>query len=380
MNNTTTSVTSEETLYHYTSLQGFQGITTNSSLWMTKSTFLNDPDDCTLLTSLIEQYLSNKKDDIFKMSNITTQIDQTTIEQLFKKGCDPINYINFIRHSIPLYVISFTKSNDSIPMWKCYGKDGMQLAFNKETLLKSLQHHLQTDEYIITSDVIYAENVSLDTISLPTEFSEIVLADKDSCHIFHDHYNDRNKHDNLYRTNELHMFIDTYIKSYILTLNSLLSEIDTNNIIPDTIFKKIFKYTMKASGALQWKRDLTLYLIVLSALIKHDSYQNENEHRLVYFECNIEDKKIRKEKYAIRQMPSGSFLYPYINLQNSPDSTATNNQDDITFLDALQKVTLSPLVKTLPIDPDEYQENIKKFVSEYKDKIVVTQSQHNIRW
>lgn len=368
---------SNEFIYHYTSLQGFQGITTNSSLWMTKSTFLNDPDDCTLLTSLIEQYLSNKKDDIFKMSNITTQIDQTTIKQLFKKGCDPINYINFIRHSIPLYIISFTKSNDSIPMWKCYGKDGMQLAFNKETLLKSLQHHLQTDEYIITSDVIYAENASLDTISLPTIFSEIVLADKDSCNVFYDHYNDN---DMLYQTSKLYIFIETYIKSYILTLNRLLTRIDKNNTTPENIFKKIFYFTMKTKGAPLWKQDLTLYLIVLSALIKHNSYQNEKEHRLVYFECNIEDKKIRKEKYAVKQMPSGSFLYPYINLQNSPDSIATNNQDDITFLDALQKVTLSPLVKTLPIDPDEYQESIKKFLSEYKDNIVVTQSKHNIRW
>lgn len=367
-------MSNKQEIYHYTSLQGFKSITENASLWMTKSTFLNDPDDCALFTSLIKQYLNKEKNNIFK---INAKIDQTTIELLFEKECDPISYINFIQHSIPLYVISFTKSDDSIPMWKCYGKDGMQLTFNKDTLLKSLQHNLQADEYIIASDVIYAENVSLDTISLPTAFSEIVLVDKNSCHIFHDHYNNN---DMLYQTSELNIFIATYIKSYILTLNSLLSEINTNNIIPDTIFKKIFKYTMKASGALRWKRDLTLYLIVLAALIKHDSYQNENEHRLVYFECNIGDKKIRKEKYAIRQMPSGSFLYPYINLQNSPDSTGTNRQDNITFLDALQKVTLSPLVKTLPIDPNEYQESIKKFLSEYKHGIDVTPSQHNIRW
>ena len=42
-------------LYHYTSVDGFEGIVKNNSIRMTKSEFLNDPYDCHLFVKLVEK-------------------------------------------------------------------------------------------------------------------------------------------------------------------------------------------------------------------------------------------------------------------------------------------------------------------------------------
>ena len=43
-------------LAHYTSVDGFNGIVTSDTLRMTRSEFMNDPSDCKMLGTLIEQY------------------------------------------------------------------------------------------------------------------------------------------------------------------------------------------------------------------------------------------------------------------------------------------------------------------------------------
>lgn len=401
-------MTNTNELHHYTSLQGFKSIAESTSLRMTKSTFLNDPDDCTLLAFLVEKYIhdndiisnpeklfDNMKNE--KQDKIPSHLND--IKQLFNAKCDPVSYIQFIQHHIPLYVISFSKKDDSLPIWICYGQDGLELTFNYSTLLKTLQKTLRENEYLIASDVIYTnKETTLDTIKLPSEFSEIMLIDESDYNIFYKH---KDTKDPLYGTTEIVEFIKPYIKNYIYTLDKLLSKgsIQTNNPTPENVFHAVFEYAT-GGNVKTWQRDLTLYMIVLSALIKHDSYENEKEHRIVYFECNTSRPKIRQEEHEIKHMHSGSFLYPYINLFSSKGSeNSQNTSADLgametvksentkkalelksLFLNTLESVTLSPLSRNIPINPSEYTESIKAFLIDLGYNGKVHNSTHNIRW
>ena len=42
-----------------------------------------------------------------------------------------------------------------------------------------------------------------------------------------------------------------------------------------------------------WKRDLSLFMILLSSLIKSNSYESENEIRIVYLNMIMKIKKMK---------------------------------------------------------------------------------------
>ena len=126
-------------LYHYTNVGGFEGIINNNSIRMTKSDFLNDPSDCHLFITLVEQYINSNS---IILSNIISSVrnQRDIVEKIYKEnGCDLIHYIKYIHKHISLYVMSLTQIDDGMNMWNYYGQGGMELNFSIESLIESLQ-------------------------------------------------------------------------------------------------------------------------------------------------------------------------------------------------------------------------------------------------
>ena len=127
--------------YHYTSPEGLKCILQNSSIWFGDFRFLNDIDEITYATNMMDIAIDSRKD----------EINCTAYEELKKLCSNPINYIY---HSavggdsiLPrLYILSLSEIDDSLNMWNYYGKSsnkagysiGMDLGEIKTQLKSSL--------------------------------------------------------------------------------------------------------------------------------------------------------------------------------------------------------------------------------------------------
>lgn len=359
-------------LHHYTSVSGFNGIITSHSLRMTESNFLNDPSDCRLFTLLIEKYLTKDTiDSIFSETIQKYKIPSNHVKQittLLQEGkCDFISYIRYIHDHISLYVVSFTTNDndDAMTMWNYYGKDGMEITFDKDELLDLLRKTLNfTNEYLTESKVIYIPNNNkLDDIEVPN-FSDFILLNNECGNIFKKHEETVRKsmessdEPNLYDIHSLTNFIRAYFKSYLLTLVFLLrNENITVNTPTEQIFQNVFANDSSLYDDLLWKHDMSLYMLVLSALIKHETYAYEKEHRIVYFKYDLNYR--RKGDFTIKELPSGNFLCPYITLSEQEE-----NKD--SFFNSMKKVTISPYACNMPLNAEKYCKELIKYLSNTK--------------
>lgn len=311
-----------DSLYHYTSVGGFEGIISTDSIRMTNSDFLNDPTDCHLFVTLIEKYMDAHLDLLSKsISSLMTY--KTEIDYLYRKrNCDLIHYIEYIHKHITLYVMSLTQIDDGMNMWNYYGHGGMQLEFLMPKLVDALKNTFVSEkEFLTEAKVIYANSdFEVKKIIVP-DFSKFVLMNNGSNNIFADHrsFIDSKSHydaSQLYSTSSLEKFINIYVKSYVSTLEYLFKnkEIDINTS-QDEVFEKIFDNVSKLNNFYYWKHDLSLYMLVLSALIKSDTYEYENEYRIVYFEYNVNPNKKKNEEYTLKNISSGDLICPYITFQ-----------------------------------------------------------------
>lgn len=292
-----------------------------------------------------------------------------------------MRYIEYIHKHISLYVMSLTQVDDGMNMWNYYGQGGIELDFSMENLIESLKKtFISEKEFLAETHVIYADSdFDVEKINVPA-FSDFILINKESNNIFEDHklfikeksYYDA---DQLYSTISLDKFIDTYVKSYITTLEYLLrTEKINDDMSCEMVFENIFNNVSKLNNFYYWKHDLSLYMLVLSALIKSDTYEYEDEHRIVYFEYNINSEKAKREEYTVKHISSEDFICPYITFKKSVEKDLLKN--------SLKGITISPATRNLPINSDTYLETLKKYIlSKGFDGVNNVQySKHTIRW
>lgn len=176
----------------------------------------------------------------------------------------------------------------------------------------------------------------------------------------------------MYSISNLGNFIYIYVKGYITTLEYLIKQNQINiNTEPDVVFERVFDNISKLNNFFYWKHDLSLYMLVLSALIKSDTYQYEDEHRIVYFEYNIDGNKRKSEEYGVKSIDNNRFLYPYIVFEK-----------DCMLKESLKSVIVSPITRNLPIDKNSYCETLKKFLlgNGFDKSVDIKYSKHMIRW
>ena len=257
---------------HYTSVEGFEGIIKGKSLRMTKSDFLNDPSDCKLFISLVQDYLQRNQS---KVNSILSSVVPTGFVREMAEKYSVSEYIAYVQQQVPLYVLSLTELEDDMSMWNYYGHGGVELQLDCDLLIEKFRSCLtRGDEYLACSRVIYTnEQVKLEDITVPV-FESFELKTMNSCNLFvdnRDQITNTTETAQLYGTESLVTFVDTYIKNYIYTIKFLAE----NNMIDSTtsrkeLFEKVFANISSLYGKYVWKKDLSLYILVLSALIKNN--------------------------------------------------------------------------------------------------------------
>ena len=165
------------------------------------------------------------------------------------------------------------------------------------------------------------------------------------------------------------------MKSYITTLEYLLQQKEiSDGMSSEIIFQKVYENVSKMNNFYYWKHDLSLYMLVLSALIKSDTYEYEDEHRVVYFEYNINSEKTKKEEYTVKHIMSGDFVCPYITFKKDDEKDLLQS--------SLKGIKISPVTRNLPINNDTYLETLNKYILSkgFVNIENVEYSKHTIRW
>ncbi|MGN0395480.1 MAG: hypothetical protein ACI4EF_08960 [Coprococcus sp.] len=331
--------------YHYTSVDGMSSILKSKKLRLTRSEFLNDPADCRVLYTLINDYFE------YKNSEIQAKLNTPDLQQVYERA-PLIKYVSFLQRHIHLYVLSLTDNNDQMSMWNYYGSGGMQLCIDVEVLVKEITKGFTSDnQYIAFSHVHYiSDGETVDDVSFEP-FCNFRLDSKSKSNIFLNNSKRVGKNGlahPLYQTTELSGFVDTYITGYIESLKYLLREKQISVSTSDLeIFTKVYSNTNSLNNYYEFKKDLTLYLMVLSAFIKNNTYGYEKEFRIVLFENSLQ-QSINVE-YAVQSLQNQKYMRPF----------TETTQLETSYI---KGVTLSPLTRNLPIDDDLYMETISEFV------------------
>jgi hypothetical protein len=111
-----------ENLYHYTNLNGLQGILSNSEIWLSNLYFLNDKSEYELGLKIVVEQLEN-----YKSGFSVLRSTKYFVESLEKA-------IEFIKEKESPYILSLTSNNDLLSQWRGYTENGVgvNIGFGKE--------------------------------------------------------------------------------------------------------------------------------------------------------------------------------------------------------------------------------------------------------
>jgi hypothetical protein len=112
----------KQRVFHFTTLDAFINIIKTQTLWVTNSEYMNDLFELNTLENDYEELFKGKNKNIIKIIKKHMNIFDNNIKSNKKKT----------------YIFSLCKENDSIAMWKTYGKDGIALELDMSELLRIL--------------------------------------------------------------------------------------------------------------------------------------------------------------------------------------------------------------------------------------------------
>lgn len=112
-------------LYHYTSIDAFQGIINNKKIWLTNSKFFNDPSEVS-----------------YGFNYISRQIPKQFKNNRYLKDSFKTWKSNFDANLEHRYVCCFSKKYDDLALWSMYtGNKGLCIEFErKDNLLEIVQN------------------------------------------------------------------------------------------------------------------------------------------------------------------------------------------------------------------------------------------------
>ena len=360
-----------EYLYHYTSVQGFESIIKNQCIRMTRSDFMNDPHDCQIFFDIVERYIEQ-----ISMEEVADSLNLNHREQVLKtvKNYSVVDYLHFIIENIPIYVLSLTTEQDSLPMWNYYGGNGAQFIFNKNRLIQEISKKLccSTFDFLVSTEIEYINPESTPTDLRLNSFSDFnVYWYVESKNAVVPYVQDL-KHK---AEGNLEFFVYSFVKSYLNTVSYCLDASEN----PRNFFSKVFctnrDIKKKQKEDLKFKAYIDLYMLILATHFKPKSFSNEQEQRLVYFNYDLSGSVWNKEHYALSDYRFGTCLRPYVECNFSKGSQ--------TFFDMIYGVTLSPMTPKMPFDLEAYKKVICNFINKYGGSMTldkVSVSGHDIRW
>ncbi|WP_226003059.1 DUF2971 domain-containing protein [Paenibacillus sp. BJ-4] len=128
----------ENLIFHYTGAEALKSIILNQSFWITKSDYLNDSTEQSVIKQLLQTFFKEQA----KMSK---EVQKYISEQLDK-------YLNDYNH----YILSFSQSDDSLPLWNYYSQnEGYSIGIDKSEFISQLETYFrdqdQSSRVVITS-------------------------------------------------------------------------------------------------------------------------------------------------------------------------------------------------------------------------------------
>jgi len=284
-------------LWHYTSIEGFYGITTTKQIYATDLRFLNDREEFTHARKLTEELIQESPEtgpNGYGLREIVRQ----TIKYLFDPGIGPLrpDYLQF-------FVVSFSAAEDQLSQWRGYsrGSSGASLGFD----LSRLRQH----EFGLDLDRIRRSTGG----DFPAFFAPCVY--------------DQSKKKELIRF-ALHHGIEG-LSSIYNELPQVKSLLETKSPTSDylSVFNEIRE---KVKDPMRMKRlvDAVLRTFIdlfqIVALLKNPSFEEEREWRLL-----ISGKQDEAPPYARQFRVGSTTLVPYVAY---PFSTEPNAQVPLSDL------------------------------------------------
>jgi homospermidine synthase len=106
-------------LYHYTNLKSFTNIIKTGTLWFTNAEYVNDLLKLSTLDKEYNELILNKNEKAVVIINNYKNIFDKMIAEIKERA----------------YIISLCRDNNSMAMWRTYGKNGIVLEFNTEVFI-----------------------------------------------------------------------------------------------------------------------------------------------------------------------------------------------------------------------------------------------------
>lgn len=154
----------ESHLFHFTNIEALTNIIKTNTLWATHCQYLND--------------LMELKD-FERLLNDLLKVESEKFQQYINVFFETIYIALFEKLREKTYIISFTKNNDSIPMWRDYGKKGVVLEFDASIMIETIK----VDEIIIID-----RNTKVKEISTVKRYGDAVYEDTFIVNLFEKSY------------------------------------------------------------------------------------------------------------------------------------------------------------------------------------------------
>ena len=254
-------------LYHYTSSQAFVSILQNKEFWLTKSGFMNDVQDIQYAKDLFIERLNISK---MKKDNKDALIENLKVsvrDGLFDN----------------IFVLSLSADGDSLPLWSYYGKnDGYNIGIKPEFIEDCANANLMTEKILDSSKGGFVERKSGLCVSI--------------------------EHNTRF--------------SYSTYGNYILYDRDTQEKIFDLYIEELINlYGLKSHKADQEARLLISDIIQFIPFMKHSSYINEKEYRMLFKldkPSVASDSPIALDKIQKYRLSTGAMVTDIVVKLNKP--------------------------------------------------------------
>jgi hypothetical protein len=259
-----------EKLWHYTSVEGFQGIIASGNIYATDVRYLNDSEEFVHARKVANEVIEQTPefgDFGFPLRDVL----KSAINGVFASDfLDP--------NRAQIFVASFTDSADDLSQWRGYshGTFGVSISFD----LRMHRPTVESDSAVTFAPCIYDDDEKRNLIQFA-----------------------------------IHQFVKESQAKWTETVKGFLNEIGKSKIKPD--FSEILKITSAAFGDPEFKAQLNNRLNAarqrlhrLSGLLKHRAFHHEMEWRLVLPISPDKDKT--DLVHPIRFRSTGASLIPYI--------------------------------------------------------------------
>lgn len=148
-----------ESIYHYTSPSGLQGIIASNSLWFTHYKFLNDRGEKYYAFSIFKECLLEQKENLNKnfynaVLNLICEGENFSQKIFYQKARNLPDY----------FIASFSLNSDSLNMWNYYTKEKNKTGYSVEYNLKELEASLVNKSYNAYK-VNYEKEILVDKIN-----------------------------------------------------------------------------------------------------------------------------------------------------------------------------------------------------------------------